>query len=413
MRILFLTPQSPSPTGGGAAIRNWHLMRAAADAGHAVDLVTDNFQGSVAIPFVQRAYSAGPHAKRGMPERVRDLLTTARPDLALRLAHSRLATTIAYALDAAQAEDRPYDAIQIEGIEMWANLPPRNDTIRPALIYDAHNAEATLQGRTALHALKTRSLMRAAYSTVQWTKLRAYEQGVVRTAAATLALSPEDAHALNALSGRRVDIVPVGVDTVYFAPDARELPAPIPFDVIFSGTLDYRPNADAARWLVRAVWPLVRAVRADATLAVVGRNPLPELRIHDGRNGITVTGAVPDDRPYMAGASVYALPIRFGAGVRLKLLNAMSMGCAVVATPAAIEGVEVQNGRDLLLTPATASGVAAGIAAMLTFPASRARCGAAARRLMIARHDWSHVTPALQQLYDRIEHDYAYVHARA
>lgn len=419
MRILFLTPQPPDPTGGGGAIRNWHLMRAAADAGHGVDLVTGGGEGGdrVAIPFVGQAYDAGPYARRSTPRRVRDLLTTVRPDLALRLAHPRVAATVARALDAANTEGRPYDVIQIEGIEMWANVPPLDyHGTRPALIYDAHNAEARLQGRTALHSLKTRDLARAAYSAAQWAKLRAYERGVVRTATATLALSLEDVHALETLSGQRVDIVPVGVDTAYFtpgAPDAPGLPAPIlttfrlPFDAVFSGTLDYRPNADAARWLVREVWPLVRAVRSDATLAVVGRNPLPALRAHHGRDGITVTGTVPDDRPYMAGASVYVLPIRFGAGMRLKLLNAMSMECAVVATPAATEGVDVQNGRDLLCAPATPMGFASGIAAMLAFGEARARCGVAARRLMIARHDWSHVTPALLRVYDRIERDRA------
>ncbi len=392
MRILFLTPQPPSPTGGGGAIRNWHLMQAATDAGHAVDLVTND---AVAIPVAGHVYDAGPYETRGTPKRLRDLLITTRPDLALRLAHPRVAATVSRALNAARSEARPYDAIQIEGIEMWANIPPLGQTTRPALIYDAHNAEATLQGRTALHALKTRGLARAAYSAAQWAKLRAYERNAIRTAAATLALSPEDAHALATLSGRPVDIVPVGVDTTYFAPDAPGLPVPIPFDIVFSGTLDYRSNADAAHWLVRDVWPLVRAICPDATLAVVGRNPLPELRAHHGRNGITVTGAVPDDRPYMVGASVYVLPIRFGAGVRLKLLNAMSMGCAVIATPAASEGVNVQNGRDLLRAPATAAGFAAGIAAMLTFDEARARCGAAARHLMVTQHDWSHVTPGI------------------
>lgn len=441
MRILFVTPQSPDPIGGGAAIRNWHLIHAAQQAGHRVEVVAlhnhDHDHDRVetaAIPHVP--VTMLPFAQRNHWERLRDLFRIA-PDLARRLDGGSHAVSIALQLYHASQSDDPFDLIQVEGLEMWSILPTAdldhldtaargahgdNVMLRPSdmmlaspslppVIYDAHNAETTLQRRTAVNALRTRHVIGASYSVMQWAKLRRYERDVVRTATATLALSPNDARALETLSGQAqaVDVVPVGVDTTYFSPDAPGLPPPIPFDVVFSGTLDYRPNADAARWLVREVWPLLRAVHPAATLALVGRNPLPELRAYDGQHGITVTGAVPDDRPYMTGAAVYALPMRFGAGVRLKLLNAMSMGCVVVATPAAVDGITVQNGRDLLLVPPDARGFAASIAAVLNAPAIRTRYGAAARRLMVAQHDWSRVTPALLAVYDRIERDHVRV----
>lgn len=438
MRILFVTPQPPDPIGGGAAIRNWHLIHAAQQAGHRVEVVAlhDHHRDRVeiaAIPHVP--VTMLPFAQRNHWERLRDLFRIA-PDLARRLDGSQ-AVSIALQLYHASQSDDPFDLIQVEGLEMWSILPAADldhlDTVArgahgdsvmlrpsdmmlaspslPPVIYDAHNAETTLQRRTAVNALRTRHVIGASYSAMQWAKLRRYERDVVRTATATLALSPNDARALETLCGQAqaVDVVPVGVDTSYFSPDAPGLPPPIPFDVVFSGTLDYRPNADAARWLVREIWPLVRAVHPAATLALVGRNPLPELRAYDGQHGITVTGAVPDDRPYMTGAAVYALPMRFGAGVRLKLLNAMSMGCVVVATPAAVDGTTVQNGRDLLLAPADARGFAASIAAVLNVPTIRTRYGAAARRLMVAQHDWSRVTPALLAVYDRIERDHVRV----
>lgn len=402
MRILFVTPSPPHPTEGGAAIRNWHLIEAAKGAGHSVN---------VATAFVTPLYL---QPTRREFDRVRDLLLSPKPDLALRLAPHRMMPHITETLAVAQHEGRPYDAVQIEGLEVWESIPPRalNGTHvpPPATIYDAHNAETALQRRTALVAARTGDPVGAAYSAVQWAKLWAYERGVVRAATATLALSSEDACALSRLAHRPVDVVPVGVDTAHYDRHAPGLPSPIPFDVVFSGTLDYRANADAARWLAAEVWPFVRHIRPDATLAIVGKNPSAALRAHHGRGGVTVTGAVPDDRPYMAGAGVYVLPIRFGAGVRLKLLNAMSMGCAVVATPVAVEGIEAMHGRDVLVAPPRVDSFAAGIIMLLRNAEARPRFGEAARRLMVERHDWQYVAPALLRVYDRLERDRRHDH---
>jgi glycosyltransferase involved in cell wall biosynthesis len=308
---------------------------------------------------------------------------------------------IANEFAAAAQEDVPYEVVQVEGLELWQSVAT-TDSSMPRIIYDAHNAEATLQQRTAAQALRTLSVPGAAYSLVQWLKLRAFERNAIKQAAATLAVSPSDAAALERLSGRHVDVVPIGVDTARYCRDASDMSPPIPFDVVFSGTLDYRANTDAALWLLRAIWPRIRAAKPDATLAIVGRNPTPAIQRYHGKDGITITGTVPDDRPYMAGAGVYVLPIRFGAGVRVKLLNAMSMGCAIVATEMACEGVDVLTGEHLLATQTHPGAFAAAVVALLDDPERRARLGAAARALMMARYDWSVVTPTLLAVYERL-----------
>lgn len=420
MRMLFLTPSPPRPDGGGAAIRNWHLVNAASRAGHRVSLATFVDDGHLPYGHGVSVTGARYPEKRTARERMRTLLVSRTPDLALRLRSEQLRSSVDSLMHDPRrgntgTPDAPYDLIQVEGLEMWANLPtadapsvgarlvPRPDDGLPPIIYDAHNAEAVLQERTMRQSLRSLRLPGAAYSLVQWRKLRAYERGVIQRAAATLAVSPADAAALERLAGQPVDVVPIGVDTARYCRDAPDLAPPVPYAVVFSGTLDYRPNTDAARWLLREIWPRVRAAKPDATLAIVGRNPPAALMGYDGTRGVTITGAVPDDRPYMAGAAVYALPVRFGAGVRVKLLNAMSMGGAVVATAMAAEGVAARHGEHLVTTPSRAGAFAAAVVALLDDPARRARLGAAARALMVARYDWPVVTPALLAVYARLE----------
>ncbi|MGI8854569.1 MAG: glycosyltransferase [Thermomicrobiales bacterium] len=397
MRILFITPQLPHPTQGGAAIRNWHLIDAARNAGHTVDLLTfglfQSHDGEVsASPPVS---SDGPR----MTARVRHLIRNADPDLAGRLGADALCATVRDLTARVQ-----YDLIQVEGLEMWPSLP---DTDIP-LLYDAHNAETTLQQRMARQAVRDRNFPRAIYSTIQARKLGRYEGDAIRRAAATIAVSREDADALERLApDRPVDVVPIGVDTTYYDPCAVPATPESAFDLLFTGTMDYRANADAASWLIRAVWPRVRAVKPNARLGIVGRSPSASLLRYNGHNGITVTGAVADDRVFMASAAVYVLPIRFGAGVRVKLLNAMSMACAVVATPAATAGIVAVNGTHLIAADADADVFAAAVIRLLDDPIRRRTLGKAARAHMCAVYDWAICTPALLGVYDRLEHDRA------
>ncbi len=243
------------------------------------------------------------------------------------------------------------------------------------------------------------------YSSLQTRKLRRYEAAVIRQAAATLAVSETDATQLGALAAdRQIDVVPIGVDTAHYAPDAPLAQSIRAVRCRLHRHVNYHANEDAALWLCAEIWPRIRAAKPTARLAIVGRNPTPRIRHYDGLGGICVTGAVPDDRPSMRGAGVYLLPIRFGSGVRVKLLNAMSMGCAVVATPAACEGVTVTADTDLIVADARPEPYAQAVVTLLGDDARRRALGTAGRLRMRAQYDWSICTPKLIDVYRRLEH---------
>jgi glycosyltransferase involved in cell wall biosynthesis len=105
----------------------------------------------------------------------------------------------------------------------------------------------------------------------------------------------------------------------------------------------------------------------------------------------------------MAAADVYILPIRFGAGVRVKLLNALSMSCAIVATPAACEGVDVVDGQHLVIATPDPATFAASVLTLLDDPRRRAAFGQAARAFVAERYDWSVCTPTLLAIYTELE----------
>lgn len=410
-RILFLTPQLPSPTRQGAAIRNWNLMVQLAKT-HRLDLLTFGEPGAESpkrgpqtqadVPWQRIARMVAP--RRSNARRLRALLTSRQPDMADRLWSPALLGQLAELLSSER-----YDIIQAEGIELARYLllvaRHRLPDYNPLLVLDEHNAEWVLQRRAALTDLRRpRRWPISLYSMIQQGRLRRFEARTMRTADLTLCVSTADAAALQPLApSRPVVVAPNGVDLAYYSPEGipRERPR---FDVIFSGTLDYRPNVDAARWLVEEIWPILKREqdpRRDRPLrlALLGRNPLQEITRLVINPGVTVTGSVADDRPYFAGATVYVLPMRYGGGSRLKLLNALAMGCAVVSTTAGAEGMDVRHEEHLLIADGPGE-FAAAIGRLLDDPTLRARLGTAGQAFVRDHYDWAGIVKRVVAGYD-------------
>jgi len=144
-----------------------------------------------------------------------------------------------------------------------------------------------------------------------------------------------------------VHVVPNGVDIENFrdAYNAHELDDCI----VFTGSMEYYPNIDAVLHFARECWPLIRSKSPHVTWAIVGRNPPSSVLKLRKVPGITVTGSVPDVKPYLAAATVAIAPLRMGSGTRLKILEAFAMRKAVVSTSLACEGLNVIPGKHLIV----------------------------------------------------------------
>jgi glycosyltransferase involved in cell wall biosynthesis len=183
---------------------------------------------------------------------------------------------------------------------------------------------------------------------------------------------------------RRVITVPLPVDAGYFA--AAPAGAQQPGRIVFTGLMNHPPNADAAVFFAREVLPRVRARVPGARFEVVGRHPPPEVLALAAVEGVEVTGAVPDVRPHLAQASVVVVPLRFGSGARQKILEAWCLGRCVVSTPLGAEGLEAEDGRNLLLADG-AEALAEQVARALSDAELRERVRSAGRAVALSAHD--------------------------
>jgi glycosyltransferase involved in cell wall biosynthesis len=160
--------------------------------------------------------------------------------------------------------------------------------------------------------------------------------------------------------------------------------------------MSYAPNHEGIRWFAERVWPLVRAAQPDARLDVVGKDPPEAVRMLDGRDGIAVHGFVPSMAPYFAGAHAVVVPILTGAGIRVKIVEAMSAGRALVSTTLGWEGLaHLEPGRHLLVADEPQPFADAALT-LLGDPGLRERMAAEARALAEREYDW-------RSLGDRLE----------
>jgi glycosyltransferase involved in cell wall biosynthesis len=240
-----------------------------------------------------------------------------------------------------------------------------------------------------------------------------------------VAVSQADAKALEQLvPGLGVTVIPNGIDTdeyqVNHPTDTRNAEPGHPPTVVFTGKMDFRPNVDAVSWFVEEIWGRVQAEVPEARFYAVGQRPAPQLDRFRSELGVTLTGWVEDVLPYIANATVYVAPLRMGSGTRLKLLQAMALGKAIVSTRIGAEGLaytgskpptqkangteptrgQVVSDREMVLVDDNdPAAFANAVVALLHNPARRAALGSAARVFVEAYYDWRVIIPRLEALY--------------
>jgi glycosyltransferase involved in cell wall biosynthesis len=256
-----------------------------------------------------------------------------------------------------------------------------------------HNIETMIWRRHAERALDP---LRRGYFSLQAKRMENYERSVCRTAGQVVAVSEIDAAMMRRDFGvARVEAVPTGVDIESFTPVSARPPK---FDLIFVGSMDWMPNADGLRHFVRHTFPKIRIRRPQCTLAIVGRKPPRDIAaLADGNNGITVTGTVPDVKPYFWESAVSIVPLHVGGGTRLKIFEAMAARVPVVSTTIGAEGLDIDPPNDIRIADSD-DAFAAECLDLLGNAAARAATAEAGWQLVRSRFSWETVTTRFEDI---------------
>jgi glycosyltransferase involved in cell wall biosynthesis len=264
----------------------------------------------------------------------------------------------------------------------------------PRLVVDSHNIDYELARQ---YARAGSSLARRLYAGVNWRKLRREELGTYCDADGVyLCSAADERRLLIEVPEARTAVIPNAADVEYYKPRHTD-PQPDGRTLVFFGHLSYVPNVDGVIHFVQDIWPRIAESHPDARCKIIGGRPPPSLLGLAGPR-IELTGFVPDLRPHLAAAAAVVVPLRLGGGTRLKIVEAMAMGKAIVSTTLGAEGIDAVPGRDLLAEDQPAA-FADAVNRLLAEPGLAARIGHSARRLAVERYAWSGAAQALESFY--------------
>ena len=237
---------------------------------------------------------------------------------------------------------------------------------------------------------------------VELARTRAYEGRAVAAFDRVLVTSERDRASLLALApaatpSDRVVVLPNGVDLDYFTPTTEPREADT---LVFSGKLSYHANESAVRYLLGEIMPRIWSSRPGVRLALVGKDPSSDLRRLAAAwpDRVTITGTVPDVRPYLRRAAVAVAPLVYGVGCQNKVLEAMACGTPVVSTPRAVGALAAGSGRDVIVADGAAP-FAEAVLGLLADDALRADVGPAGRAYVETHHQWGRIAARLESIY--------------
>ena len=403
LNILNVSPLPPSPPRFGAQARMHGLMSELARR-HDV----------TALALIEDALVDTDECRRAMESYCRHVVLVRRPYLSglrKRLEQLRSLTSVSSferllftvprlgpALDELLRSQR-FDVVNLEFTSLGhyeLRQAPAGEQL-PILVVDSHNIDYDLARQ---YAGAGNSLVRRIYAASNWRKLRREELGTYRNADGVYLCSSADQRRLLAeVPGVRTTVIPNAANVDYYQPRSTD-PRPDGRTVVFFGLLSYAPNVDGVTHFLREIWPRISAANPDSRCKIIGGEPPPALLALAGPR-VELTGFVEDLRPHLAAAAAVVVPLRLGGGTRLKIVEAMAMGKAVVSTTLGAEGIEGVPDRDFLIRDDPES-FAAAVGSLLTDPDLGKRIGQAARRLAVERYSWSGAAEALEGFYRRV-----------
>ncbi len=259
----------------------------------------------------------------------------------------------------------------------------------PGCVLFQHNVETMIWRRTAEHARGVKKL----YMELQARRMFEYERAICRKVGYIIAVSEVDAAMMRDMfEVSNVAAIPTGVDIEYFRPGQTTASA----DLVFVGSMDWRPNHDGVGWFASEILPLIRKQRPECTVEIVGRNPTPEIKaLADGK--FRVSGTVPDVRPYLWGSKISIVPLRIGGGTRLKIYESMAAKTPVISTSVGAEGLAYRDGTDIRIAD-TPQAFADACVQLLDDDAQRTAIAEAAWQMVASRFSWEQVSREFEEL---------------
>ncbi len=281
-----------------------------------------------------------------------------------------------------------YDIIQLEGLHLTPYIPVIRDNTGATLLFRSHNIEHFIWERMANFA---KNPIKKFYFRFLARRLKMYEMKTVHLVDGLIAISPLDQYFFEKNGFNHPAItIPVAADPTFHR---KHDELAIADSVFHLGSMNWRPNREGIKWFLDHVWPLVTKKNSQLGFYMAGKNIPPSLKQYQGDN-IFIDGEVEDASTYMASRELMVVPLRSGGGMRVKIIEGMAAGKAIVSTSIGAEGINCTHGENILLAD-TPSEMAEAIVHCFADKNRMESIGRAARDFAVKQH---HPEPMMEKL---------------
>ncbi|OGR50712.1 MAG: hypothetical protein A3I11_02190 [Elusimicrobia bacterium RIFCSPLOWO2_02_FULL_39_32] len=395
MRILFLSHTFPLPIDDGVRLQCYYLLKELAKS-HSIYLLCLN-DSAVSNDAKEKIRSLGIRlvdviehpVPRSFWQRLANSLFDPVPFCVRQFESKLLRKTLKNFLS-----NTPIDVVHVNYLSM--SIYRDEFPLIPSIFFPLDAVSMMFERNIRFET----NIFRKFYMYLQWKKVINFESKILLKFEENMVVSPVDKdHLLKRCPKAKIEVSPLGLNTDYFIPKQNVLEESD--SILFRGVMNFFPNTDAVRYFYKTIFPMVRKQSPSAKFYVVGKSPSSDILAWAKEDsGLTLTGFVDDIRIWMARASVVVCPMRVGSGIKIKIMESMSMGKAIVSTSLACAGLEVKNEEHLLIEDDPFL-FAQKIVYLLKDRQARIKLGNKARKFVLESYSWSKNTADFEKLYKR------------
>ncbi len=390
MKVLMLTPYLPYPLVSGGQIRTYNLLKHLSK-NHDITLfalIKDEVEREHLSELKKYCKKIELFKRTKNPFVLRNILLAGFSSYPFVVTRN-LPLGMKRAVQA-ELKRTKYDIIHAETFYMMPNIP---STKIPIIL-----AEQTIEYLGYQDYMKKSNPILRPILKIDIAKIKYWEKYFWKKADKLITMSQEDKNFIDNSLGHRpnISVVANGVDLDFFSKVKKRLPSDP--TVLFVGTFKWLPNIEAVDEIVKKIWPLILKKLPNAKLKIVGFSPTAKIRAYAKESSIEVMGAIEDIREAFACAHVLLAPIRSGKGTRYKVLEAMITGTPVVATTLAAEGLDLQNGTNVLIADSSGD-LAEATIRLLRDAALQKKLGEAGEKIVRKDYSWDSIAKELDKVY--------------
>jgi len=390
MKILQITTRLPYPPTDGGKIATYNIIKYLALRGHSITLICFNSENKN-YPELEK------YCRLIIIEKN---LETTYPGLFLNLFsnipysilkyYSPIAKKIIYNL----LKKNKYDIVHLDHLHTtyYGNFIKKEYNL--PIVLREHNIENIIMKRFYKNQ---KNIFIKFYAYLQWKKLYKYEGKICEIFNRCLMITKNDEEVMKKMNSNiMTSVIPAGVDISYFYPINIEEE----YSLISVASMDWLPNVEAIEWFYKEILPLIEKKVQKVKLYIVGINPPNKIKSF-ANNNVIVTGFVKDVRKYIAKGQVFIVPLKIGSGMRIKILNALAMGKAVVSTSIGCEGIDVVDGKNIYIADKKKE-FAKKVIFLLNNKNERDRIGKEGLKLVKEKYQWEKIAEDTETEFKKI-----------